>query len=91
MSILQDFYSGLLNPLENFGNNDFSGYHALSETAQAREKELVSSLSDEQHSLYKKIRNDRSDMQNFELERMFIYAFRMGAEFALDLFLDKEN
>lgn len=89
MSILQDLYNGFLNPLEDFGNNDFNGYHALSESAQAREKELLSSLSEEQHSLYKKIRNDRSDMQNFELERMFIYAFRMGAEFTLDLFPER--
>lgn len=89
MSILQDLYNGFLNPFENFGSNDFKGYHVLSESAQAREKELLSSLSEEQHSLYKKIRNDRSDMQNFELERMFIYAFRMGAEFTLDLFPER--
>lgn len=89
MSILKDMYNGFLNPLEDFGNNDFKGYHVLSESAQAREKELLSSLSEEQLSLYKKIRNDKSDMQNFELERMFIYAFRMGAEFTLDLFPER--
>ena len=27
-----------------------------------------------------------SSLSNMELERMFLYAFRMGAAFALDLF-----
>ena len=89
MSILRDMYCGFLNPLENFGDNDFEGYRVLCESAESRERELLMGLSEEQLSLYKKIRNDRSDMQNFELERMFLYAFRMGAEFTLDLFPER--
>ena len=89
MSILKDMYNGFLNPFENFGSNDFKGYHVLSESAQESERKLLLELSEEQVKLYKRIKNDRSDMQNLELQRMFIYAFRMGAEFTLDLFPER--
>ena len=86
MSILEDYYNGVLIPIENFGNNEFSGYQDLSERVQEREKELLETLSKDQISLYKKIKNDRSDMLHFELERMFVYAFRMGFFFTVDLY-----
>lgn len=86
MSIIEDFYNGTLIPIENFGNNDFSGYQVLSERVQEREKELLETLSKEQISLYKKIKNDRVDMLHLELERMFVYAFRMGFFFTVDLY-----
>ena len=91
MSILKNMYNGFLHPLEDFGNNDFKGYHVLSESAQENERKLLLELSEEQVKLYKRTKNDRSDMQNLELQRMFIYAFRMGAEFALDLFPERNN
>ena len=37
MSILEDYYNGVLIPIENFGNNEFSGYQDLSERVQERE------------------------------------------------------
>lgn len=84
--MIEDFYNGLLIPIEGFGNNDYSGYQILSERVQEREKELLETLSKDQLSLYKKIKNDRSDMLHFELERMFVYAFRMGFFFTTDLY-----
>ncbi|WP_405727762.1 DUF6809 family protein [Anaerotignum sp.] len=86
MSILEDYYNGVLIPIENFGNNEFSGYQDLSERVQEREKELLETLSKDQINLYKKIKNDRSDMLHLELERMFVYAFRMGFFFTADLY-----
>ena len=86
MSILEDYYNGVLIPIENFGNNEFSGYQDLSERVQEREKELLETLSKDQINLYKKIKNDRSDMLHLELERMFVYAFRMGFFFTVDLY-----
>lgn len=90
MSVLQDFYNGYAPPKKNFGDNTFSGYLALRESAEQREKELLIGLSEEQIRLYKRIRNDRSDMTGLELERMFIYAFKMGMEFAQELNSDAE-
>ena len=86
MSIIEDFYNGIMIPIENFGSSDYSGYHVLSERVQEREKELLETLSKDQISLYKKIKNDRSDMLHLELERMFVYAFRMGFFFTVDLY-----
>ena len=85
MSLLEDLYSGDLVPAKNFGENSFSGYLALKQSAEQREKELLPDLTEEQLRLYKRIRNDRSDMNNLELERMFIYAFKMGIEFMREI------
>ena len=67
MSVLQDFYNGYTPPKKDFGDNTFSGYLALKESAEQREKELLISLSEEQIRLYKRIHNDRSDMTGLDL------------------------
>lgn len=89
MGLLKDMYAGFLKPAKDFGTNSFRGYLVLNQSAQQNEKELLHSMSEEQTSLYKKIRNDHSDMANMELERMFLYAFRMGVAFAADLDLEQ--
>lgn len=86
MGVLEDFYNGTITPQNSFGDNQYSGYLVLSERAEEREKELLNTLSEDQISLYKKIKNDCFDMVNLELERMFTYAFRLGFFFTADLY-----
>lgn len=86
MSILEDFYNGTIVPISGFGENKCSGYQILNERVQKRETEFLNSLSEDQHSLYRKIQNDKSDMNSLELERMFVYAFRVGFFFTKDLY-----
>ena len=57
MSMIENFYNGILIPIENFGSNDSINYHVLSEQVQEREKELLETLSKEQMNLYQKIKN----------------------------------
>ena len=38
MSIIEDYYNGVLVPIENFGHNKYSGYQDLSERVQERGK-----------------------------------------------------
>lgn len=42
--------------------------------------------SKKEQKMCQELKHLRTVQGNMELERMFLYAFRMGAEFALDLF-----
>ena len=86
MSMIENFYNGILIPIENFGSNNSTNYQILSKQVQEREKELLETLSKEQMNLYQKIKNDRADMLHLELERMFVYAFKVGFFFTTDLY-----
>ena len=59
--MIENFYNGILIPIENFGSNDSTNYQVLSKQVQEREKELLETLSKEQMNLYKKIKNDTLD------------------------------
>ena len=55
--MIENFYNGILIPIENFGSNNSTNYQILSKQVQEREKELLETLSKEQMNLYQKIKN----------------------------------
>ena len=87
MSILQDFYNGELLPWEQFGNSNDEVYKMYSKNIAKLEGTLMENMTEEEQKVFSELNHLKITQNNMELERMFLYAFRMGAEFAVDVFL----
>ena len=85
MGILEDFYMGEVKPWEDFGFSDDPLYRMYSKTIEQLEHSLMVGRSKKEQKLCEELKHLRTIQNNMELERMFLYAFRMGAAFALDL------
>ena len=86
MSILQDFFNGELLPWEQFGTPDDPVYKSFVRKSAELEETILLSLNEKELKVYEEIKHLRTVQNNSELERMFLYAFRMGALFVLDLY-----
>ena len=86
MGILKDFYMGKVKPWEDFGFSDDPVYKMCSRKIEKLEHSLMAGRSMKEQKVCQELKHLRIVQSNMELERMFLYAFRMGAEFALDLF-----
>lgn len=86
MGILEDFYMGEVKPWEDFGFSDDPVYKMNSRKIEQLEHSLMVGRSKKEQKVCQELKHLRTVQSNMELERMFLYAFRMGAEFALDLF-----
>lgn len=89
MSILQDFYNGELLPWEHFGGSDDEVYKMYSKNIAKLEGCLTENMTEKEHEVLAELNHLKITQNNMELERMFLYAFRMGALFVLDLYSDK--
>ena len=87
MSILQNFYNGELLPWEHFGGSDDEVYKMYSKNIAKLEGKLIENMTEEEQKVFSELNHLKITQNNMELERMFLYAFRMGAEFAVDVFL----
>ena len=85
MSILQDFFNGELLPWEHFGTPDDAVYKSFVRKSAELEETILPSLNENELKVYEEIKHLRTTQNNMELERMFLYAFRMGSLFILDL------
>lgn len=86
MGILEDFYVGEVRPWEQFGFSDDPAYRMYSKKIEQLEHSLMASRSKKEQEEYQELKYLRTVQNNTELQRMFLYAFRMGAAFTLDLF-----
>ena len=86
MSILQDFFQGEILPWEHFNCSDNPTYKAFASKFTDLDKTLMECLTEKEQKIYEEIKHLQNAQGNIELEKMFLYAFRMGAFFMLDLF-----
>ena len=86
MSILQDFYNGEVLPWEQFGSSDDPVFKLHSNNIVDLENSLLDGMTEKEQKVFAEYKHLKVVQNNMELERMFLYAFRMGALFALDLF-----
>ncbi|MCI7126294.1 MAG: hypothetical protein MR935_08910 [Agathobaculum sp.] len=86
MGILEDFYVGEVRPWEQFGFSDDPVYRMYSKKIERLEHSLMAGRSKKEQEEYQELKYLRTVQNNMELQRMFLYAFRMGAAFAVDLF-----
>lgn len=88
MSILQDFFNGEVLPWEHFGNSDDKVYKMYSHNIANLESSLMENMTEKEQEVLAELNHLKITQTNIELERMFLYAFRMGAAFTLDLFTE---
>ena len=86
MGILEEFFLGEVRPWEQFGFSDDPVYRMYSKKIEQLEHALMVGRPKKEQKVCQELKHLRIVQSNMELERMFLYAFRMGAEFALDLF-----
>ena len=79
---------GEVRPWEQFGFSDDPVYRMYSKKIERLEHSLMAGRSKKEQEEYQELKYLRTVQNNMELQRMFLYAFRMGAAFALDLFGD---
>ena len=89
MSILQDFFHGELLPWEHFGNSDDKVYKMYSNNISKLENSLMENMTEKEQKVLAELNHLKITQNNMELERMFLYAFRMGALFVLDLYSEQ--
>lgn len=86
MPFIESFFHGEISPKEHFGTPDDAVYKCFARKSTELEKTLLSTLNDDEKKSFAEIKHLWSVQTNSELERMFEYAFRMGAFFILDLY-----
>ena len=89
MSILQDFFHGELLPWEHFGSSNDPTHKMYSNKIADLENSLAENMTEKEHEVLAELNQLKFSQINLELERMFLYAFRMGALFVLDLYSDQ--
>ena len=86
MGVLEDWYSGLINPSENFGYPTYPEYLELKNQVELDEQKILSCLEEKEQKVFEQMTTDKIRMQSMELERMFICAFKLGAQFGKEVF-----
>lgn len=86
MSILQDFFNGEVLPWEHFGSSDDPVFKLYSNKINNMENSLLDGMTEQEQKVFSEYKHLKMVQSNMELERMFLYAFRMGALFALDIY-----
>ena len=86
MGILEEFFLGEVRPWEQFGCSDDPVYRMYSKKIEQLEHSLMVGRSKKEQKVCQELKHLRTVQNNMELQRMFLYAFRMGAAFALELF-----
>lgn len=86
MGILEEFFLGEVRPWEQFGFSDDPVYRMYSKKIEQLEHALMVGRPKKEQKVCQELKHLRTVQSNMELQRMFLYAFRMGAAFALDLF-----
>ena len=88
MGILEEFFLGEVRPWEQFGCSDDPVYKMYSRKIEQLEHSLMVGRSKKEQKVCQELKHLRTVQSNMELQRMFMYAFRMVATFALDLFVE---
>ena len=88
MNFLKDFFHGEILPWEHFGNPDDPPYKMYSNKIADLENSLAENMTEKEQKVLAELNQLKLSQNNMELERMFLYAFRMGALFVLDLYSD---
>lgn len=86
MGVLEDWYSGLINPTENFGYPTYSEYLKLKDSVELDEQKILSCLEEKEQKVFENMNTHRNQMQSMELKRMFICAFKLGVQFGKEIF-----
>ena len=86
MSILQDFFHGEILTWEQFNCSDDPTYKMFTNNITILDKSLTECLTEKEQKMYEEIRHLWIGQENIKMEQMFLYAFKMGAFFMLDLF-----
>ena len=86
MPFIESFFHGEISPKEHFGTPDDAVYKNFVRKSTEMENSLLSNLNDSEKKIFSEIKHLWGVQTNSELERMFEYAFRMGAFFILDLY-----
>lgn len=86
MGILADFYMGAARPWGGLGVQAIQSIKMCGKKIESLEHPLMVGRSEKGQNVRQKFKHLRTVQNNMGLERMSLYAFPMGAAFALDLF-----
>lgn len=85
MDELQDLYTRSFSYAENFENNTSNEWKTLVEQSKDLSEELSSVLDDTQQKKLKQLHSLHTKQIGLEMDRMFFYAFRCGANLIIDI------
>ncbi|GEM_PF-2572436 len=84
--MIEDLFDNATSFAEGFGNPCDREWHIMDEKSEELFLRLDNRLNDEEKLLFKNILEIRLRMSGLELDRMFVYGFRMGAWLVADIY-----
>ena len=88
MSVLEEFWYGNLDPAE-YDASPSEEYKEFIRLISRNEEKLVATMTDEQKEIFQKFHDCWSEYASLSDEALFEYAFRLGAQLALELARDE--
>ena len=84
MNILKEFWYGNIEPAE-YDISSSKEYKELLQLISRNEDKLLATMTDEQKELFEKFDNNWSEYASLAEKSIFVYAFRLGANIAIDM------
>lgn len=85
MGMIEDLYSNPTSFEEEFGYPYNNEQRIMGEDCEELRLRLYKLLTDEQKELLDDIFDLKVQMSSYELERMFVYGFKLGAKLIMDI------
>ncbi|SHJ96978.1 hypothetical protein SAMN02745248_01456 [Hathewaya proteolytica DSM 3090] len=86
MGLIEDLFNNATSFTEGFGYPSDREWRMLNEESEELILRLDNLLNNEEKLLFKNILEIRLRMSGLELDRMFVYGFRMGARLIADIY-----
>ena len=86
MGMIEDLFNEATSFAESFGYPYSKEQHLLGEKSEELMLRLNKILNDEENKLFEDILELKLKVSGLELDRMFVYGFRMGARLTIDVF-----
>lgn len=86
MGLIEDLFNNATSFTEGFGYFSDREWRMLNEESEELILRLDNLLNNEEKLLFKNILEIRLRMSGLELDRMFVYGFRMGARLVADIY-----
>ena len=86
MGLIEDLFNNATSFAEGFGYFSDREWRMLNEESEELILRLDNLLNNEEKLLFKNILEIRLRMSGLELDRMFVYGFRMGARLVADIY-----
>lgn len=86
MGLIEDLFNNATSFAEGFGYSSDREWRMLNEESEELILRLDNLLNNEEKLLFKNILEIRLRMSGLELDRMFVYGFRMGARLVADIY-----